>query len=150
MRLIGLAMAVLLAGCASYTPLDVFVTGVAPLEGAPLEQRIRIDLRILNPNDQALAAHGMRIQLDVNGQRLARGVSDAAFTVPRLGEITTSIVASTSLFDLARQVVVLSARQSMDYALSGELFLDGMGRSVKFHQAGRFGVVNPTAAPALK
>ena len=150
MRLFALAIAALLAGCASHTPLDVFVIGITPLEGAALEQRIRIDLRILNPNDQALAAHGMRLQLDVNGQRLARGVSDAAFTVPRLGETTTSIVASTSLFDLARQVVSLSARQSMDYTLSGELFVDGMGRSAKFHQAGRFGFVNPAPTGALK
>src|SRR6478752_6714921 len=77
----------------------------------------RVDVRIQNPNDQPIDAHGMQIRLDVNGARLARGVSDATFTIPRLGETTTSIVATTSLFDLAKQIVALSGTQSFKYVL---------------------------------
>jgi LEA14-like dessication related protein len=143
-------IALVLTGCTHYTSVDVFVIGLTPAEGAALEQRVRVDLRIQNPNDRPLDAHGMRIQLDVNGQRLARGVSDAAFTVPRLGEATTSIVATTSLFDIARQIVVLSGRQSISYVLEGEVFLDGFGHGVKFHQAGELGPVNQSPPRALQ
>ena len=99
----------LLGGCAHYKPIDVFVVGLTPQESGPLEQRIKVDLRIQNPNDQPITADGMQIRLDVNGTRLARGVSDATFTIPRLGETTTSIVATTTVFDLAKQIVALSA-----------------------------------------
>jgi len=150
MRVIFFGIALVLTGCTHYTPVDVFVVGLTPAEGAALEQRVRVDLRIQNPNDQPLNAHGMRISLDVNGQRLARGVSDAAFTVPRLGEATTSIVATTSVFDIARQLVVLSGRQTVNYVLEGEVFLDGFGRGVKFHQAGELGPVNQSAPRALQ
>ena len=150
MRMIFVGIILALTGCTHYTPVDVFVVGLTPTEGGALEQRVRVDLRIQNPNDQPLNAHGLRIQLDVNGQRLARGVSDTAFTVPRLGEATTSIVATTSLFDVARQLVILSGRQTINYVLDGEVFLDGFGRGVKFHQAGELGPVNHSNPRALQ
>jgi LEA14-like dessication related protein len=145
-----------LAGCVQYKPVDVFVIGLQPTEGSPLEQRIRVDLRIQNPNDQPIDAHGMQIRLDVNGARLARGVSDATFTIPRLGETTTSIVATTSLFDLAKQIVALSGTQSFKYVLEGDVYVDsmpgGFGRSVSFHNEGEFkpGAVNPGGARTLQ
>ena len=145
-----------LAGCAQYKPVDVFVIGLQPTEGSALEQRIRVDLRIQNPNDQPIDAHGMQIRLDVNGARLARGVSDATFTIPRLGETTTSIVATTSLFDLAKQIVALSGTQSFKYVLEGDVYVDsmpgGFGRSVSFHNEGEFkpGAVNPGGARTLQ
>ena len=98
----------------------------------------------------------MQVRLDVNGARLARGVSDAAFTIPRLGETTTSIVATTSLFDLAKQLVALSGTQSFRYVLEGDIYVDsmpgGFGRSVSFHNEGEFkpGAVNPTGTHPLK
>jgi LEA14-like dessication related protein len=143
MRLLLILITVLAAGCAQYRPVDAFVIGLTPAESGALEQRIRIDLRIQNPNDKALVVRGMRVDLDLNGQRLARGVSDTRFTIPALGEATTSIVTSTSLFDLARQAATLPGRTTMDYDLSGELFVDSLSGSVKFHQRGRFGGVNP-------
>ena len=145
-----------LAGCAQYKPVDVFVIGLQPTEGSPLEQRIRVDLRIQNPNDEPIEAHGMQMRLDVNGARLARGVSDASFTIPRLGEATTSIVATTSLFDLAKQIVALSGTQSFKYVLEGDVYVDsmpgGFGRSVSFHNEGEFkpGAVNPGGARTLQ
>jgi len=154
--LVCLACTALLGGCAQfqYKPVDVFVVGLVPAEGSPLEQRIRVDLRIQNPNDQPIEANGMQIRLDVNGARLARGVSDTAFTIPRLGEATTSIVATTSLFDLAKQVVALSGTQSFRYVLEGDVFVGGLMRSVSFHSEGEFTPgappVNPKRTGALQ
>jgi LEA14-like dessication related protein len=150
MRRFALIVLILLGSCASYRPVDAFVIGLAPAESGALEQRVRIDLRLQNPNDRPLVVHGMRVDLDLNGQRLARGVSNAHFTVPALGEATTSITTSTSLFDLARQATVLSGRTTMDYALSGVLFVDGVPGSVNFHQKGRIGGVNQKRTGALQ
>lgn len=151
-----LLLASLLGGCAQYKPVDVFVIGLQPVEGSALEQRIRVDLRFQNPNDQPIDAHGMQVRLDVNGARLARGVSDAPFTIPRLGEATTSIVATTSLFDLAKQIIALSGTQSFKYVLEGDVYVDsmpgGFGRSVSFHNEGEFkpGEVNPGGSRTLQ
>ena len=148
-----------LSGCTQYKPVDVFVIGMTPVEGSAFEQRVQVDLRILNPNNEAISANGMQIRLDVNGARLARGVSDAYFTLPRLGEATTHIVATTTLFDLAKQIVVMSAagKQSFQYVLDGDIYLTGGGpfaRSVSFHNEGEFpppGVpVNQTGARTLQ
>jgi LEA14-like dessication related protein len=150
MRMFFVGLFALLTGCAQYTPVDVFVIGLTPTEGAALEQRVRVDLRIQNPNDSPLNARGLSIRLDVNGQRLARGVSDSAFIVPRLGETTTSVVASTSLFDIARQILILPSRETINYVIDGEVFLDGSGRRVKFHQAGELGPVNQSRSRPLQ
>jgi LEA14-like dessication related protein len=142
--LLGIVFTACLGGCTQYQTVDVFVVGLQSAEGSPLEQRIRVDLRIQNPNDAPISARGMQIRLDVNGARLARGVSDAAFTIPRLGETTTSIVATTSLFDLAKQMIALSGTQSFQYVLEGDVFVEGggilggLGRSVKFRSEGEF------------
>jgi len=149
MRGLLICIALFATGCAQYRPVDAFVIGLTPAESGALEQRIRVDLRIQNPNDRALVVRGMRMDLDLNGQRLARGVSDTRFTIPALGEATTSIVTSTSLFDLARQAATLPGRATMEYELSGELFVDSLSGSVKFHQRGHLGGVNPTTPRAL-
>lgn len=151
--LAGLVMTFVLGGCTQYQQVDVFVVGLTPAEGSPLEQRIKVDLRIQNPNDQPINARGMQIRLDVNGARLARGVSDATFTIPRLGETTTSIVATTSLFDLAKQLIVMQGTQSFRYVLDGDVFVEGFPRSVSFHNEGEFTPgkpVNPPRSGALQ
>ncbi len=148
-----LLLAALLGGCAQYKPVDVFVVGLQPVAGAGLEQRVRVDLRIQNPNDQPITAKGMQVRLDVNGARLARGVSDAGFTIPRYGETTTSVVATTTLFDLAKQLAVLQGKQSFRYVLEGDVYVEGLGRSVSFHNDGEFKPgtpVNPAPGGALQ
>ena len=151
--LVCLVLAATLGGCVQYKPVDVFVIGLEPAEGSALEQRIRVDLRIQNPNDQPIAANGMQIRLDVNGARLARGVSDTAFTIPRFGEARTSIIATTTLFDLARQLIVLQGTQSFHYVLEGDVYVEGLGRSVSFRNDGEFtpgAAVNRNGGGALQ
>ena len=72
---------------------------------------MRIDLRLQNASDTPITRAGLKIELDVNGQPLARGVSNEPFDVPSLGETTTSIVTSTSVFDLVRQAFGLGTKQ---------------------------------------
>ncbi len=148
-----LLVALLTGGCASsLMPLDVYIVGLEPQSSTLLEQRLRVDLRVQNPNDLELAVDGVRIALDVNGKRFARGVSDESFAVPRLGEATFSLMTTTSVFDVVRQVMAVSKSQSLDYEMSGRLFLaSGLRRSVSFERTGQLTLAQDgSAADAIR
>jgi len=130
----------LLAGCASGREApapEVALEGVEPLGGGLLAQRLAVRLRITNPRETDLTIDGLRARLAVNGRPLARGVSDARLTVPRLASRTLTLEATASALEVMRQVFGLSADADLDYSLDGTLFLAGNGRApVDFAQGG--------------
>lgn len=152
MRLFAAACLLLsVAACATAPRPDVFVIGIEPLPGGALEQRVRIDLRIQNPSAQRISATGMSMRLLVNGQPLARGVSAEAFSVAPLGEATTSIVASTTVFDLMRQLYGAQTRSGIEYRLEGKLYLDDpMRATVSFEREGALAPPAETVPPARR
>lgn len=125
-----------LAGCAAQPAVDVFVTRLAPVESTLLEQRTRIDLRLQNLGSESFRARGVAVQLELNGSRFAQGVSDEPFDVPSLGETTTSVVLSTSLFDVIRQLLRLEGRQTFAYELKGRVYTGSVGH--RFRRTGEF------------
>lgn len=101
-------LAALLAGCATVAnrdPLNIDVAGIEPLPGEGLELRLAVTIRVQNPNDRPLEYTGAALTLDLNGRRLATGVSDAVGTVPRYGESLFTIPVTISAFNMARQVI---------------------------------------------
>jgi LEA14-like dessication related protein len=103
-----LAVPLMLAGCATLAnrdPLTIAVAGIEPLPGEGLELRLAIRVRVQNPNDTPLEYSGAALALDLNGRRLASGVSDLVGTVPRYGEAVLTIPVTISAFDMARQVL---------------------------------------------
>lgn len=133
-----------IAGCASISslePPEVRVTSLQMLdpEQGSFEQRFAVGLRLLNPNDRSLAVNGLNFELDVNDRRLASGVTDRAFELPRLGEAETSVIVTTSLFDVLGQALEMAGRQdaSMSYRLRGRLHLgSGFVRTIPFDHKG--------------
>ena len=115
------------AGCASWfmksEPPEVLVVNVTPLEAAALEQRLQVDLRIRNPNDFDLFVTGINFTLNLNGKRLARGLSNKDFTVPRLSDAVVSVQTSTSTFDVVRHLLNFSRNQDLSYDITGLLHL---------------------------
>jgi hypothetical protein len=96
------------AGCATLPqqdPLSIGVAGIEPLPGEGLELRLAIRVRIQNPNDAAIEYTGAALTLELNGRRLASGVSSVVGTVPRYGEAVLTIPVTISAFDMARQVL---------------------------------------------
>lgn len=116
-----------LSGCASWFAKgeipDVLLTNITPLDSTPFEQRLKIDLRVRNPNDYELQVTGIDIRLDLNGKRLARGLGNQAFTVPRLSDSVVTIETTTSTLDVVRQVLGLRTVQALSYEISGVLHL---------------------------
>ncbi|KAF1053833.1 MAG: hypothetical protein GAK43_01210 [Stenotrophomonas maltophilia] len=140
--LLGLVLALALGACSSLwparDPLNINLVGVEPLPGQDMEARFSVRLRVQNPNDQAIAYDGIALDLAVNGQPLASGVSDQAGEVPRFGESVISVPMSISAFSVLRQAWGLSAgppRQGLPYRLRGKL-AGGLFGSVRFEDQG--------------
>ena len=119
----------LFMGCVSLflqaEPPEVLVTDVTPLESTIFEQHLRVNLRVRNPNDFELRVTGLDFTLDLNGQRLARGLTSQTLTIPRLSDAVMAVETSTSTLDVVRQLLNLGQRQDLSYQLKGVLHLQG-------------------------
>lgn len=147
-------VAMTLLGCPSLgpgrEPPEVSLVDLRPLPSEPFEQRFAVELRIVNPNAEPLRAEGVDVVLDVNERRLGRALSDASFTVPRLGEETITLVATTNLIDLFQQIIALpTAAESgrLDYALRGRILLSGSDRWLRFSREGSLVPSNTRPGP---
>lgn len=131
-----MAALALSASCAGRQPVGVSLIGISPVESTLLEQRLRLDFRLQNFSKRVIRATGFEIALDVNDRRLARGVDDEPFLLTGLSEARVSAVVSTSIFEVARQLLDLPGRERFSYEFTGRLYLDGWPRSVSFARAG--------------
>lgn len=124
--LLGAAM-LATSGCASLgtrDPVEVYVVGVEPLQGAGLELRMNVKLRVQNPNEVPITYDGISIAMNVQGRRFASGVSDAAGTISRFGEAIVEVPVSISLFRAARSAADVfgpNATGKVEYELRGKL-----------------------------
>jgi len=137
-----LAVAMLLSsGCTSLLgrdPVDVVVVGIEPLPGEGLEFRMLVKLRIQNPNETALEFNGVSVQMDVQGNRFASGVSDTAGSIPRFGETLIKVPMSISALRIARQAIDAMNNEysgKIMYELSGKLYGPSL-RGVRFESQG--------------
>src|SRR5262245_29908188 len=105
-------------------PLNIDVAGVEPLPGEGLELRLAVRVRIQNPNDSDIEYSGAALNLDLNGHKLASGVSAAMGTVPRYGEAVLEIPVTVSALSMARQVlgfVNAQDQREVKYTVRGKL-----------------------------
>ncbi|SFM54078.1 LEA type 2 family protein [Nitrosomonas communis] len=116
---------------------EITLANIELVELGLLEQRFNLQLRIQNPNDVALRINGMTVDLELNGTKFAKGLSDKAVTVPRMSEAVMEVKATSSLGMLWQQLSQLekSSSDKIDYRISGQLFVDGLG-SIPFEQKG--------------
>jgi LEA14-like dessication related protein len=143
--LLRLALAAPLAGlaaCAAQRDMpepEVAVVDVRPLGGSLFAQEIAMTLSITNPLDRELTIRGLRADLNVNGSRLAQGVSDDRVTIPRLASREVSVTATATAFDLMRQIFGLGPDTHLSYSIDGTLFMADFPRdAVAFTRSGDF------------
>jgi LEA14-like dessication related protein len=141
MLVAGLVVAA--SGCASMgagrEPIEVQLVSLTPLPSTAFEHRLRVNLRLRNPNNRAYEIDGLRFLLDVNGERLASGLSSERATLPRLGEVVVPVTTTTSLLDVVNQIVAFGNQQQphFDYELHGKVFLAGAwGGGIPFSRKG--------------
>ena len=121
-----------LLGCNSLTALpikpeapEVLLVNITPLDTTMFEQRMRVDLRVRNPNDFDLEVTGLDFTLHLNDQRLARGLTNKAATIPRLGDSVLSVETTTSTLDVIRQLLNLRQQQNVTYQIEGVVHTQG-------------------------
>jgi LEA14-like dessication related protein len=131
-----------LGSCALFQPRDavtINVVGIEPLPAQELEIRFAVKLRLQNPNETAIDYNGVALNLEVNGQPLATGVSDRQGRIERYSEDVLVVPVSVSAFSALRQALGLTQTQSLDglpYVLRGKL-AGGVFGTVRFEDRGR-------------
>jgi LEA14-like dessication related protein len=140
-----LLLVMLLAACSALAPKLVAphlsIANVELLSGTVWEQRLRVHLRVENPNDRVLAVTGLVYTIEVAGQELAHGAANDSFTVPANGE---SEFATDVTANVAGALVAILGRggasnQSIDYRITGKVTLaGGLIHSIPFEHSGTF------------
>ena len=105
-------------------PVQVAVADIESIPGEGMEIRFLVKLRVQNPNDTEVEYDGVYLKLDVQGQTLASGVSDAHGSVPRFSEAVVSVPLTASTLRLVmRGLGMLSTGlpERLDYRLEGKL-----------------------------
>ncbi|WP_349975158.1 LEA type 2 family protein [Pseudomonas sp. WHRI 8519] len=140
--LLVLLLAGVLNACAllqARDPLNISVIGIEPLPGQELEMRMAVKMRVQNPNEAAVDYNGIALNLEVNGQALASGVSDQRGHIGRYSEAVVVVPVSITAFSFLRQAYGLSkldSLQGMPYVLRGKLAGGPLG-TVRFTDEGK-------------
>ncbi len=123
---------------------------VRPIQGGELEQRLDLDLLVQNPNNFDVVLDGMRLELEINGQRVAQAVSSQSVSIGRLGETRVTVQASVTMLEATRSLLVLGNRErngSLKYKVAGDIFvLQPRSTRVSFDDSGE--VLPGTSATA--
>jgi len=149
-RIVWIPILALVVGCAGLRSEDVIAPDVQLvniiLQDATLfEQQVRVDLRIINPNDFDLPIDGLTFDLRVNGDRIARGSSPDGADVPRLGDAVIQVITRTSSIAMVRQLLNPPKDGVYEYEIKGDVFLKGFGRrKVSFDHKGEMPTLPPT------
>ncbi|MFK0095426.1 LEA type 2 family protein [Pseudomonas sp. NPDC090592] len=140
--LLVLLMTYALAACALFQPRDpvnISVIGIEPLPGQELELRMAVKMRVQNPNESPIDYNGIAVNLEVNGQPLAAGVSDQQGHIGRYDEAVIVVPVSITAFSFLRQAYGLGKAQSLQglpYKLRGKL-AGGLLGTVRFTDEGK-------------
>jgi LEA14-like dessication related protein len=122
-----LLAAALISGCVSLPQRDPLSIDIAGIEGLPsegLELRLNVSIRVQNPNNAPVEFNGTAFDLDLNGRRLASGVSNEAGTIPRYGEAIITVPVTVSAFNAMRQILGFTTGNNtneVSYRVRGKL-----------------------------
>ena len=138
-----------LSACSSLPnrdPLKINVVGIEPLQGEGMEVRFAVTIRVQNPNDYNLTYSGVALDLDINGQPFASGVSDQRGEIGRFSDTVVSVPVSVSAFSFIRQTYGISQMKTlnnMPYILRGKLS-GGLFNTMRFVDSGTLNLPGST------
>lgn len=127
-------------------PLNINVVGFEPLQSQDMEVRFAVKIRVQNPNETAIDYNGVAVDLSVNGQPLASGVSDQSGSIGRFSETVLTVPVSVSAFSALRQTLGLSQTQTLNnlpYVLRGKL-AGGLFGTMRFTDSGKLSLPGAT------
>jgi LEA14-like dessication related protein len=127
-RLLGFFAVALLAiaGCASgphFEKPQMKVAGVEMLDGGFSEQHIRVRVKAHNPNSVELPVRSINYTLELGGEPLGQGQTDASFVVPAKGESEFSMTVTTHLGAVLLKLLprLKDGGHGLDYRVTGKV-----------------------------
>ncbi len=138
------------AGAFSHAePPEVSLAGLAFDQPGLFEQRLRLDVRLRNPNDFDLDVQRVLFDLDVNGQGLGKAWTTDSFDVPAFGEAVVPVTVVVPTSDLIERIMDFSVTRRLDYRLKGEVKLNNLAfGTFPFEQDGNFALPKVPVPPA--
>lgn len=140
MRSLLLALLALVSACSTLQleAPQMDIVDVKFLGGDFNAQKLRVRLRVTNPNDRELPVKGITYKMQVDGKDFASGESESAFVVPALGSTEFDVSMNANMAN-ALLGLLSGKRKSgeVPYKLTGKVSLaSGALRSIPFSKDG--------------
>lgn len=143
--LIGFSLCILLlSGCAAFQPAmekpTVKVTGLRllPSQGA-LDQRIGVDLAILNPNARDLSLRGISYTIGIENFSVLSGVTSEVPVLRGYQETPVSLVVSANVLQVVRLIEHFSragVKDNVNYNFDAKLDFSALLPSMRVKETG--------------
>ena len=95
-----LAGALLASGCAALPKFEAPRLSVIALEMQSADifsQRMKVRMRVMNPNTRELPVKGITYRIEVNDSELGQGLTNVPVVVPAMGEAEFDVQVTTNL-----------------------------------------------------
>jgi LEA14-like dessication related protein len=104
--------------------VDVSISRISAGQMGVLEQTYNLTLRAQNPNNFDINADGLSFTIEANGRVFAKGVSNQAVLIPRLGETLVQMQAISDFSKIAAQINSAQSirNEGLHYRLVGRFF----------------------------
>jgi LEA14-like dessication related protein len=121
-----LAASLWLSGCAvgpHFEKPQLKVAGADLIDGNFNEQHIRVRVHAYNPNGIDLPIRAINYQLELAGEPLGHGQTDAAFVVPAKGDTEFSMTVTTHLGSVLLKLLprLKEGGRGLDYRVTGTI-----------------------------
>lgn len=124
-----------LCGCADLSTFEhprVSLVDMQLRGGRLLAQDFLLTLRIDNPNAYGFTLNGAVANVFLNGEPLARGLSDHPLKVPAFGQAELDLIATVQTLQILKHILSLGAQQPIDYRIQGQLSASrGFSRDIR-------------------
>ena len=131
----------LLSGCAALPRFETPKLSVIALEMQSADifsQRLKVRMRVLNPNSRELPVKGISYRIEIDDAELGQGLTNTPFVVPAMGEAEFDVQVTTNLAGMLGKLLSRrGSRDSLQYRLVGEVALaSGFLRRIPFDERG--------------
>jgi LEA14-like dessication related protein len=144
-------IALVLAACVTtWHKPEVSLAEVRLAGGNILQQRIKLQLRVKNPNDMDISVESVTFDVLVGDSKFASGQSAAAVIIPKRSEALVELDARVQVLGLLSRLQELTAADGkLHYRVKGEAQISGYGRA-PFDQPGELDVSKLQGFGALR
>lgn len=147
-----LALVVLTSGCVSLGSLEapeLTLVQVKPVEATVFETTLNVQLRIANPNPDAITFEGASFKLTLEDRKVGRGMTPETVTIDRFGTAVVSLPFHVSNASVLLRLQEILESKTVSYGVSGKLYVKlGSGtRKLKVESDGMIDLNTPAAEP---